>query len=552
MKTTVAEYLITKLNKLGVQNIFGLPGDFNFHILEAVEKSSDVDWVNCTNELNAGYAADGYARIKGFGAIVTTFGVGELSAMNAIAGSYSEGVPVMKIAGTPSTTMIKNKVLVHHSLQNADYYVYERAYSNVVETTAFLDKDNAKSEIDRIVDVMVKTRKPVYVAIPVDVCLVEIDSETCETELISDSENLKNAVEHITSVVNSSEKPVILADFPVKRYKLEPQLENLINTTKFPATSLLMGKGSIDETNESFMGTYLGNISAGNTEEIIKSSDCVISIGTLYADLNTAGFSVDKTDSFKIEIEPNYVVVEGKKYENVWMKDVLQELSSTLKENAHSQINNFAYASTNTAEVEKLQLKNVFPAVQGFLKENDILVVETGVSSFAFGLTKLPKNCSYNSQTLWGSIGWATPALFGAAMADRSRRPILFTGEGSHQLTVQEVANMLHHNIKPIIIVLNNDGYTVERILSHDPMDKFNDITKWNYSKVPELFNGDFWSVQARTHKEFEEALNQAQEEQKNRLCYIEIFTDKMDVPHSSLQVIANIKGKVKSFLNYN
>lgn len=549
MKITVAEYLILKLNTLGVQDIFGLPGDFNFNILDAIENNPNVNWVNCTNELNAGYVADGYARIKGFGAVVTTFGVGELSALNAVAGSYSEGVPVMKIAGTPSTLMINNKVLLHHSLQNADYYAYERAYSNVVETTAFLDKKNAKCEIDRIIDVMVKTRKPVYVAVPVDVCLVEIDAEIENIELISDTNNLKDAVEHITSVVNSSERPVIIADFPVKRYKLEKQLENLITTTKFPATSFLMGKGCIDETNESFIGTYLGNISSGNTEEIVKSSDCVISIGTLYADLNTGGFSVEKNDSFKIEIQPDYVVVEGKKYENIWMKDVLEELSMTLKENAHSFIKDPAYLSTDLNEVDKLKLKYVIPRMQEFLKENDILVAETGIISFAAGLIKLKKNCYYNAQNLWGSIGWATPALFGAAMADRTRRPILFTGEGSHQLTVQEVANMLAHNIKPIIVVLNNAGYTIERILSHDPMDRFNDITKWNYSKIPELFEGDFWSVQARTNQEFDEALKQAEVEQKSRLCYIEIFTDQMDVPDISYKVIDNIRAKVKKLL---
>lgn len=550
MKTTVAEYLITKLKQLGVRDIFGLPGDFNFNILDAVENLEGVNWVNCTNELNAGYVADGYARINGFGAVVTTFGVGELSALNAVAGSYSEGIPVMKIAGTPSTTMIKNKVLVHHSLQNVDYYAYERTYSNVVETTAFLDKENAKFEIDRIVDVMVKTRKPVYVAIPVDVCLAEIDAEVEDVELISDSYNLENAVEHITSVVNTSERPVIIADFPVKRYKLEKELENLINTTKFPSTTLLMGKGCIDETNESFIGTYLGNLSTGNTENIIKSSDCVIAIGTLFSDLNTGGFSVDKNDSFKVEIQSNYVIVEGKKYENVWMKDVLEAISLTLKENAHSLIKDSAYPKSSAEEEEKLKLKYIFPRLQEFLKENDTLVVETGIISFAAGLIKLPKNCSYSAQNLWGSIGWATPALFGAAMADRTKRPILFTGEGSHQLTVQEVANLLHHNVKPVIIVLNNSGYTIERILSHDPMDRFNDITKWNYSKLPELFDGDFWAIQARTNQEFDEALKQAQEEQKNRLCYIEIFTDQMDAPDVSYKVIDNLKVKVKKLLN--
>jgi indolepyruvate decarboxylase len=70
-----------------------------------------------------------------------------------------------------------------------------------------------------------------------------------------------------------------------------------------------------------------------------------------------------------------------------------------------------------------------------FLKPNDILVVETGTSSMGLGFATLPKGVTFHNQTLWGSIGWATPAAFGAAVAAPDRRLVLVTGEGSHQLT---------------------------------------------------------------------------------------------------------------------
>ena len=107
-KISVVDYLVCQLEKLGINEVFGLPGDFNFNIVEAIEKNENTNWIGCTNELNAGYAADGYARVKGYGAIVTTYGVGELSAINAIAGSYAEYVPVIKIVGVPSTSNIHN------------------------------------------------------------------------------------------------------------------------------------------------------------------------------------------------------------------------------------------------------------------------------------------------------------------------------------------------------------------------------------------------------------------------------------------------------------
>src|ERR1700743_672198 len=96
----VAEYLFVRLHQLGVRSIHGVPGDYNLTLLDYVEPSG-IHWVGNCNELNAGYAADGYARIKGVGALITTFGVGELSAINAVAGAYSERAPLVHVVGTP-------------------------------------------------------------------------------------------------------------------------------------------------------------------------------------------------------------------------------------------------------------------------------------------------------------------------------------------------------------------------------------------------------------------------------------------------------------------
>src|SRR5215471_19776093 len=100
--TTVAGYLLTRLAEAGVISVFGVPGDYNLGLLDAITGRPDMAWVGMATEQGAGYAADSYARLRGIGALVTTFGVGELSAMNAIAGAYAESVPVVHIVGTPA------------------------------------------------------------------------------------------------------------------------------------------------------------------------------------------------------------------------------------------------------------------------------------------------------------------------------------------------------------------------------------------------------------------------------------------------------------------
>lgn len=540
----VADYLIQELNKLGINDFFGLPGDYNFNILYAVGDNPNTNWIGCTNELNAGYAADGYARVNGYGAVVTTFAVGELSAINATAGSFAENIAVIHIVGSPATKFIKENTLIHHNFQHPDYYAFERAFSNVVETTAFLDENNAKQEIDRILSVFVETNRPVYVSIPVDICKLEIENDPQIKYPKSDEESLNQAVEDALELINKADYPLILGDVLVKRYKARKEFDKLLAKSTFPVSNLLMGKGIVEAENKKYLGTFLSKYENINSYNALHESDCVISVGVINSDLNTYRMGLPFTPGDFIDIQGTYTVVNHKKYENVLMKDILSLLSEKITaRDIELPEKKPSFSPSEVADDTKLNSNYIYPRLQEFLKPNDIIFVETGIMPHGFAPTRLPKNTDVNTQTLWGSIGWATPAAFGGQMAAKDRRTILLTGEGSHQLTSSEISNMMHNNLKPIIIVLNNSGYTVERILSDDPWDFFNDIIKWDYSKLPQVFNGDVWVTQAKTNLEFDSALKQAEIEQKTRMCYIEIFTEKMDIPFLTTKIVEHMKG---------
>lgn len=540
-KISVVDYLVCQLEKLGINEVFGLPGDFNFNIVEAIEKNKNTNWIGCTNELNAGYAADGYARVKGYGAIVTTYGVGELSAINAIAGSYAEYVPVIKIVGVPSTSNIAKNALLHHNFANPDYYAFERAYSNVVQTTAYLDKNNAKEEIDRVLSVLINEKRPVYLAIPDDVCEMEIDDISNIQKYESDKKSLHLAIEHIVTLLNKSQNPVVIADILVERFEAKDEFFRFLENTKYPATTFLMGKTLIDWNYEGYLGTYLGQSQNKAAYECVNNSSCVITIGAIYSDLNTFGFDYNYNPQSMIDIEGTYTIVENVRYENVLMKDILFELAKIAPKNKmpYPKKEN-SNVSADFSANEQLSSDFIYYQMEKFIKNDDIVFSETGIVEFGFAPMDLPKGVKLYNQVLWGSIGWATPAAFGAMMAKKDKRVILFSGEGSHQLTAQEVSSMMRYNLKPIIIILNNSGYTVERFLCKNPMDKFNDISSWDYSKLPNVFKGEAYSTQARTNKEFLEALEIAKEKQKDKLCYIEIFTDKMDSAPLAKKIMKN------------
>lgn len=542
MKVTVADYLVKKLKFLGIKNVFGLPGDYNFNILDAIIKDDEINWVNSTNELNASYSSDGYARINGYGAVVTTYGVGELSAINGIAGSMAENVPVIHIAGVPKTSFIEKNIIVHHNFSNPNYYLFENAYKNVVETTAYLNFENAKKEIDRVFNVFVNEKKPVYIAIPVDVCEFLIDDygfDKIEYKK-SDEKALNETVSEIISLIEKAKNPIIFFDYLCKRYNLKNEIKEFINKTNMKFGTFLMGKGIIDETNPNFTGVNGGNLSSFVQNEI-KKSDLIITAGYLNADLNTGGFSAFEKE-IDIEIRKNETIIKGKVYKNVLLQDVILKLNEKITKTFEK--NDFKQIKKKINEKGKIKVDDILPLIETVLDEDDIFTMETGLFSLSGSFLNLKKNVEYLSQTLWGSIGWATPALFGAMMADNKKCHIMFTGEGAHQLTIQEMANFFEYDLKPVIFVLNNNGYTVERVLSKDPNDKFNNITNWNYPKLIEGFsnNKDYFIKTVSTLESFIKTIDEIKKLKGKKLCYVEIMTDKKDYGSLCGRFISNMK----------
>ncbi len=540
-KITIADYLIKRLNSLGIEEIFGLPGDYNFKIVEAIEKNKNVKWIGSTNELNAGYCADGYSRIKGYGAIVTTFGVGELSAINAIAGSMAENVPVMMIVGVPCLKDINNKTFLHHNLDNVDYNAFEKAYSNVVEMTSCIDSKNAKTEIDKLINTMIKTKKPVYLKLPIDVCDCKVEDDYKTDYPVSNSENLKKASSEIIKIIRTSKKPIVLADVLASRFNSKKELNNFLKKTKIPSCSFIRGIDIIDNDTENYFGVYVGHLDNKICFEYLNSSDCIIAVGTVLSDLNTYNFDFSFNLKNHINIQPYYTEVKGKRYENVLMKDIIKEINENIDYISNEKIQReFFYKNSLEKPTGKLTSKYIYPRLENFIKEDDILICEVGLVSFGVAPMKFKKNISILNQIVWGSIGWATPCAFGTCLAAKNRRTILISGDGSHQLTAQEISAMMRYKAKPVIFVINNSGYTVERILCDDPNYKYNDIANWNYSMLPKVFEGECFSRQVKTNKEFDEVLEEIQKIQKEKMCYIELITDYLDMPDLAFSIAKN------------
>src|SRR5262249_17657287 len=168
-------------------------------------------------------------------------------------------------------------------------------------------------------------------------------------------------------------------------------------------------------------------------------------------------------------------------------------------------------------------------AIQSSIRLGDVIVVEDGTSSAGFGRLTLPDDSIHISGAfVWCSIGYATAALLGAILASPGRRHILLSGEGSLQMTVQEISTVMRHDLKPFIFVNQNQGYTVERaVLGKDA--KYNDIANWRYSELPNVFSRDKKAdtYVVTTSNELQKVLNSPH----SAMVFVECVMDKYDAP---------------------
>ncbi|EJP3701858.1 alpha-keto acid decarboxylase family protein [Salmonella enterica] len=529
---TVADYLLDRLAGCGIGHLFGVPGDYNLQFLDHVIDHPTLRWVGCANELNAAYAADGYARMSGTGALLTTFGVGELSAINGIAGSYAEYVPVLHIVGAPCSAAQQRGELMHHTLGDGDFRHFYRMSQAISVASSILDEQNACFEIDRVLGEMLAARRPGYIMLPADVAKKTAipPTEALALPVHEAQSGVETAFRyHARQCLMNSRRIALLADFLAGRFGLRPLLQRWMAETPIAHATLLMGKGLFDEQHPNFVGTYSAGASSKEVRQAIEDADRVICVGTRFVDTLTTGFTQQLPAERTLEIQP-YASRIGETWFNLPMAQAVSTLRELCLECA------FAPPPTRSAgqpvRIDKGELtqESFWQTLQQYLKPGDIILVDQGTAAFGAAALSLPDGAEVVVQPLWGSIGYSLPAAFGAQTACPDRRVILIIGDGAAQLTIQKMGSMLRDGQAPVILLLNNDGYTVERAI-HGAAQRYNDIASWNWTQIPPALNAaqqaECWRVtQAIQLAEVLERLARPQ-----RLSFIEVMLPKADLP---------------------
>jgi TPP-dependent 2-oxoacid decarboxylase len=536
-EVTVAEYLLTRLKEIGVDHLFGVPGDFVLGFFNKVLKS-DLKYVGTCNELNAAYAADGYARIRGIGAFSSTYGVGELSAINGGAGAFAERVPVVVITGSPATANFRTRPLLHHTL--GDYQIPLRIYEKITAaTTQLVSADTAPAENDRVLSACLSHQQPVYISLPSDVVMMTCHRPSAfpfPTPAPSDQDALGEAIKEALGMLDTAQKPVVIADVELIRFKLQNTFAGFLDKTGFPYVTMMLGKTVLSEHHPQFIGLFEGDRSRDYVRKRVESADCVLQLGALMTDLNTGGFTTHLDASKTICANIHSVKIKHHNYENVSLHDFILGLTEKLSPRdpktleIHRATDGCVHRHTEPYRPNlptPLTIKRFFDRVSHFIEKDSIVIAETGVSLFSTAEMLMPDGVTFIGQTFYGSIGYTIGATLGASMAAQDRRAVLFVGDGSFQVTGQDLSTMIRNHLKPIIFIINNHGYTIERVICDRP---YNDIHPWHYHKLVDIFGGGL-GLEVRTEGELEDALGKAVT--TDGLVFIEIHTGRLDCPES-------------------
>jgi indolepyruvate decarboxylase len=531
MGKTVIQHVLSRLRDIGIKDIFGVAGDFVFPVHDAICSDKNFRFVGDCNELNASYAADGYARIHGLAALSTTYGVGELSALNGVAGSYAEHLLIFFLVGMPASGVQAEHRLVHHTLGNGEFDLFYKMAEPVTCARAIMTPDNCAAETERLITAALYHRRPVYMGFPTDFTNMPVSGKAGRIPApATDKVALEAAVNAIVDSVSKSKTACILPGIIISRCGLRNEATAVVDASGLPFATMFMDKCVLDETHPNFIGIYDGKLMNEQVRAFVEGSDCVLGIGAMLTDFNTGAFTARIDRSKSINIMHHSVRVGAAIYNNIEMKDMLTALAKKLPHKDVRGPKAHGLGKPAGKPNDKITEQYLYPRWQQMLQPNDIVVTESGTPSLGLAFAQMPKGSTFQNQTLWGSIGWATPAAFGAVLAAPDRRTVLFTGDGSHQLTAQEVSQFHRFGLKPIIFVLNNEGYLIERLLCKDPEIYYNDIVQWHYQKLPEALGCDGWfTARVTTCDEFDKAIEKA--ETCGTGAYIEVVTAKYAAP---------------------
>ncbi len=540
---TIGGYLIERLQAHGLRDLFGIPGDYVLNFYGMLEESP-INVVGCTREDCAGYAADGYARVHGLGAACITYCVGGLSLVNAVAGAYAEKSPVIVISGAPGMSEREHDPLLHHRVR--DFSTQREVFEKITVASAALeDPLTAFREIDRCLEAAVRFKRPVYLELPRD--RVDTQSlfphEPVKEIFRSNPDALRESIDEAAEMISGCKKPVILAGVEVHRFGLREKVLEFAERHQIPIAATLLGKSVVSERHPLYVGVYEGAMGRETVQTFVEESDCVILLGTFMSDINL-GINTARLDAGNcIYATSEKLRIRHHHFLDVRLDDFVKKLAKAgfkVPKRKPPKPDKSRDAKFVPEPDAPLKVSRLFARINEMLEDDMVVVADVGDSLFASADLTIHKHTEFVSPAYYTSMGFAIPAALGVQVARKKARPLVLVGDGAFQMTCLELSTSLRHGFNPIVVVLNNKGYTTERFLADGP---FNDVREWDYHRLPDLLGGG-WGFEVHTEGELDQALRAAVEHD-NAFSLLNVHLDPHDVSPALSRLAKRLSKKI-------
>lgn len=494
MTFTVGHYLAERLTQIGLKHHFAVAGDYNLILLDQlIEYCGQESQIYSCNELNCSFSAEGYAREHGAAAAIVTFSVGAISAMNGLGGAFAEDLPVILISGGPNSNDIGSGHILHHTIGTSAYhYQLEMVKHITCAAEQITCAEHAPEKIDYVIRTALRQKKPAYLEIACNIsnapCYRPGPVSSLYSDLQPDQHSIQAAVKVSVAFLAQHEKIVILVGQKTRPADGVQEVSQLAQTIGCPVTVLANAKGCFSEQHPNFRGVYWGEVSSPGAQALVENADAVITIGCIWNDYSSVGWNTIIRGKNVLDIHPNRVNVSSQTFDGFRLKEFLPALIAQAPRKPALLTGQYHPISI-PAQPGDAPLTNdeITRQVNGLLDSKSTLFAETGDSWFNAARMHLPDGAKVESEMQWGHIGWSVPAIHGAALAAPERRHILMVGDGSFQLTAQEVAQMIRYKRPVIIFLINNTGYVIEIKIHDGP---YNYIQNWDYPSLIKVFNG--------------------------------------------------------------
>lgn len=483
-RPSIGDHLIRRIRETGCRHVFGVPGDYVLTFYAMLDRSP-LRVINTCDEQGAGFAADAYARMQGFGVVCATYMVGGLKLLNTTAQAYAERSPVLVIAGAPGYGERERHPLLHHRAKEYDDQL--RMLERVTVAAADLrDPATAFQEIDRVIGEIVRTKRPGCIELPRDMvnAVPGGDPPSPAPAAGRDGRFATGVAERVAALLDGAERPVIVAGVEVARFGLEPAVQELAARSGIPIVATFLGKSAVDETDPRYLGVYSGAVGDEAVREYVESSDCLLLLGVLLTDVNLGGNTavLDPERMISLSAEGCSIGREACPVPGLEVLAALAERDLRVHDPGAAPTPVRERIPAFAIRPVKLTTERLVFALNAFVDEATVLIADVGdaVMMSMDVTTRAPGR--FLCPVYYSSLGFAVPAAVGVQAARPDLRPLVLVGDGAFQMTGMEVSVAARYGMNPIVVVLNNAGFGTERPMIDGA---FNDVAPWRYHLVP-------------------------------------------------------------------